>query len=76
MARIHTITVSAMNWEYLTHGDKHFLTLPEPKRTIKYGDVLQMQCTLYPGQTLVRWVRYAESGVGYAPDWICVELAE
>lgn len=71
---VHTITISAMDWEYLRHGDKSFLVLKEPKATMKYGDTLEMHCPLHPGRTLVRWVRYVESGVGYAPDWIGVEL--
>jgi hypothetical protein len=70
----HYLLISAMNWEYLSRGDKHFLVLPERHPPIHYGDVFVMQ-TKIPQQTLTRWVRYVESGIGYAPDWVGVELA-
>ena len=71
----HHLTIPLMQWQYLIHGDKHFLTIPDTEPPLHYGDVLIMHAKYDPEKTLTRWVSYLESGVGYTPNWVCVELA-
>jgi hypothetical protein len=71
----HHLTLRALEWADLCAGVKHFLVFEEPAGGIQAGDRLVMTCAASPDATLVRVVRYAERGRGYAPNYVGVELA-
>jgi hypothetical protein len=76
MREPRTYQVSVRPWDmtYLLTGQKHFIVMEEPTGGIGYGDVLILTHPAW-SQPLIRWVRYAESGLGYGKNYIGVELA-
>ena len=71
--RTFIVTISAADWWYLMHGDKHFIVIHEPYPGLHYGDTLRMKCQGRDG-ILERWVRYAESGIHLLPGSAVIEL--
>jgi|SRR3990167_11177462 len=72
----HRITIPPAEFDYLSRGEKHFLLLRDTTPPLHYGDVLiftnrhLQDCEL----PLVRHIRFIESGLGLAQNWVCAEL--
>lgn len=73
----HHLTVAPWNYIYVSDGRKHFIVIPDTTPPLNYGDVVVLALRGHPEQApIVRWVRYIENGVGYAPGYVGVELVE
>lgn len=72
----YTVTIKPWDWVGLSHGDKHFLVLPEVTHVWHIEDVLHMETPAWPGRQLRGTIVYIECGVGYAPDHVGIELRE
>lgn len=72
---IHHLIVAPWNYVYMASGQKHFVVIPDTSPPLRVGDVLSLTLVGQVSPPLVRWVKFLENGVGYAPDFIGVELA-
>ncbi len=72
---IHHLAVAPWNYVYLASGQKHFVVIEDTTPPLRVGDVLSLTLCGQPSAPIVRWARYIESGVGYAREYIGVELA-
>lgn len=70
----HHLAIGPWDFTYLHTGQKHFLVLPETTPPLACGDLLILTMRGHDTPPLRRWVRYIESGIGYAPDCLGVEL--